>query len=166
MNRHMMLLSGILAAALTLTFVPRVAADPPPWAGVWSHNKHFRERDDFRGGHFAARGYDRSNPIYDRINYDRGLIAQWQNTGRHQKVVRWAREDIVKAQRELSEYRSQRRFNTASYGYDPYSQQPPPSYDPYYPAQRQYDPYSDGGFEWKRDWPLLLGTVINGQTGR
>ena len=163
MNRHMMLLSGILAATLTLTLAPQVAADPPPWAGVWRHNKHCRD-GDFRGGYLGARGYDQCSPLVGRINYDRGLIAQWQNTGRHQKVVRWAHEDIAKAQRELYECRSQRR-NTASYGYDPYSQQPPPSYA-YYPAQRQYDPYSDGGFEWKRDWPLLLGTVIDGQFGR
>ena len=165
MNRHMMLLSGILAAALTLTLVPRVAADPPPWAGVWRHDKHCRDQGNFRGGYLGAGGFDRCSPLLGRINYDRGLIAQWQNTGRHQKVVRWAHEDIAKAQRELSECRSQGRFNTSNYGYDPY-QQPPRSYDPYYPTQRQYDPYYDGGFEWKRDWPLLLGTVINGQTGR
>jgi hypothetical protein len=165
MNWHATLLSGILSAALTLTFVPRVAADPPPWAGVWRHNKHFGDRGDSHGGYFGAKGYHRSNPIYDRINYDRSLIAQWQNTGRHQKVVRWAREDIAKAQRELAEYRSQRRFNPANYAYDPHSQ-PPPSYDPYYAAQSGSDPYYDGGFDWKRDWPVLLGTVVNGQTGR
>jgi hypothetical protein len=37
------------------------------------------------------------------------LIAQWEYTGRHQKVVRWAREDIGKARRDLYDCRSEAR---------------------------------------------------------
>jgi hypothetical protein len=39
MNWRNILLCGVLAAGLSLTFVPRASADPPPWAGRW-HNRH------------------------------------------------------------------------------------------------------------------------------
>jgi hypothetical protein len=166
MNRHTVILSGILAAALTLTLAHPAAADPPPWAGVWRNGKQCRDGGDLRGGRFRASGYDPCSVLINRIRYDRSLIAQWQGTGRHEKVVRWAHEDIAKAQRELSDCRSQARYDAANYGYDPYYQQPPRYYDPYSAAPYGSDPYYGGGFEWKRDWPLLLGSMINGQIGR
>ena len=41
-------------------------------------------------------------------------------------------------------------------------------YGDYPPAPRSYDPYygARGSFDWKQDWPLLLGTMINTQIGR
>jgi len=167
MKRQAMLLSGILAAALTLTIAPYAAADPPPWARAARQDKHCRDQGNLRGSQFGAASYGRYNPLLARIQYDRSLIAQWQGTGRHEKVVRWAYEDIEKAKRELYENRAPARFEPTHYGYDPYYRQRPPYYGPNSAPQYGRDPYYGGdGFDWKRDWPLLLGTVINGQTGR
>ena len=49
MNWRAAFLSGVLAAGLTLSFIPRAVADPPPWAGAWRHAKHGdgdHDRDD------------------------------------------------------------------------------------------------------------------------
>jgi hypothetical protein len=155
MNRHVKLLSGILAAGLTLMLAPGAAADPPSWAGVWRHNKHVNGAGDFAAGEYR---YDRCGSVLERIDHDRDLIAQWQHTGRHQKVVQWAHEDIAKARQDLYACRSETR---PGYGYDPYV----------YPARGYddgYDPYyeSDRGFDWNRDWPWLVGSMITGQLGR
>lgn len=169
MSRHAKLLSGILAAAFTLVLAPRVFADPPPWAGVWRHNKHVNDRVGSSGGYSGVdRGYDRCGPVLERIDYDRGLIGQWQNSGRHQKVVQWAHEDIAKARQDLYACRSETSLAPGAYAYDPYGRQPARSYDAGYPPQSGYGPYSqsDGGFDWNRDWPWLVGSMINGQLGR
>jgi hypothetical protein len=41
-------------------------------------------------------------------------------------------------------------------------------YDEYRSAPRGYDPHYGGGgsFDWKQDWPFLLGTMFNTQVGR
>jgi hypothetical protein len=169
MNRHAALLAGIVAAASILVLAPRATADPPPWAGVWRHNKHANDRADSSGGYYGYdSGYDRCGPVLDRIDHDRGLIGQWQNTGRHQKVVQWAHEDIAKARQDLYACRSETSPAAGSYGYDPYGRPPARGYDAGYPPQPGYDPYSqsDGGFDWNRDWPWLVGSMINGQLGR
>jgi len=197
MNKRAMLLSVFLAFGLLLTAVPRVAADPPPWAGVWRHHhhddddddddngrgnyrRHYPDYDRYRNGGYRGYGgngrYDQCSANFSaRMNKDRGLINQWQGTGRHDKVVRWAYEDQAKAQRDLANCRGQQYnrsydpYYGSNNGYDPYYRQsydPRPSYDPYYGNGN--DPYygtNGGGFEWKRDWPLVLGTVLNGQVG-
>jgi hypothetical protein len=58
-----------------------------------------------------------------------------------------------------SEYRGGGRYNPSydnrSYGSYPYNRRNT-SYDPY---------YDDRNFEFKRDWPALLGVFLNGQVG-
>ena len=42
MRWRALLLSGLFAASLGLGFTSSASADPPPWAGRWNHNKHFK----------------------------------------------------------------------------------------------------------------------------
>src|SRR5438045_1293985 len=97
MSLRTLLLSGVLASGLTLTLVPRVAADPPPWAPAWGHSGHADgdrdnadqhywrhrngDRDYNRNGphHYRnERGYRGNDPQYgklvDRMNNDRAKI--------------------------------------------------------------------------------------------
>ncbi|HSD10089.1 MAG TPA: hypothetical protein VLF14_03840 [Candidatus Binatia bacterium] len=160
---------GMLAASLSLAFVSQAAADPPPWAGVWRHNKHVNgepcDRDDYGdrretygrpyyGSYGGHRSYDPEyGKLMDRIAYDRAKIAEIEPTGRHRKALQWYKDDLVNAQRDLYNY----RYRAA--GYD----QPPPAYDPYYQPTGSYDPYyGDTGrsFDWKHDWPMLLGQLL------
>ena len=179
MNWHGSFVFGVLAAGLSLTFVPRVAADPPPWAGVWRHNKHVngehydrpywrgdhhRDWNDYgnrreiygRGYHDGYGGYRSYDPQYrklaDRMAYDRAKVAEITPTGRHRKALQWYKDDLQNARRDVYNY----RYQGSSY-------QPPPPYDPYYQPSGSYDPYSgDTGrsFDWKHDWPLLVGQVL------
>jgi hypothetical protein len=40
----------------------------------------------------------------------------------------------------------------------------------YYPSGGNYDPYfsavADPSFDWKLDWPTMVGSMINAQIGR
>lgn len=172
MNWHRALVSGIVAAVLTLTLAPPVAADPPPWAGVWRHDGRFDRRyDDDRGWRGTRRGYGECASLLDRMDHDRDLIAQWEHTGRHQKVVQWAREDIANARRDLYECRSGGPYRSSPYGDgadcgpSAWGYGTDSGYDPYDPYGR-YGPYDPrDGFDWNRDWPLLLGALIDGQLG-
>ncbi len=164
MNWRAIFLSGVLAAGLTHSIVPSASADPPPWAGVWRHNEHYDDDDcDDRGGYHRQRRWGRGEiegrcgQIIDRINFNRGKIAQITPTGRHRRALQWYKDDIRNAQRDLYRCRNQ-----VAYGSRPSYDES--SYDPY-PGRGSYDPYYDrgGSFEWKRDWPLLLGTLINPQ---
>ena len=209
MNWRAALVLGALTAGLTLTFVPRASADPPPWAGVWRHNKHvngeWRDNDhdrDDRGywrrhndhdwddhgywrherygrpyygsrpyyGDYGGRpyygsygGYRSYDPQYgklmDRINNDQAKINEIGPTGRHRKALQWYYDDLRNAQRDMNNYRYQ--GSTATYG--SYYPPPAPPSNPYYPSSGSYDPYygSTGqSFDWKHDWPLLLGQVL------
>jgi hypothetical protein len=179
MNWRRTFVSGVLAAGLSLTFVPRVNADPPPWAGVWRHNKHEnwehydrlqsrghdRDGDDYGnrreaygrryydGGYRGYRAYDpQYGKLMDRLAYDRAKIAQITPTGRHRKALQWYKDDLQNAQRDLYNH----RYRGASY------QTPPPPV-PYYQPSGSYDPYSpdtDRSFDWKHDWPLLVGQAL------
>jgi hypothetical protein len=139
MNWRATFLSGLLAAGLTLTFVPPVAA------------KHYR---------YSNTRYDRDecSPILERIDFDRGKIDEIGPTGRHQKALRWYEEDLRNAERD---------FDKCRYGDVSYDE---PSYgssgsDPYYGDDPSYDDTVDRDrpFDWKRDWPELLGLFINPQ---
>jgi hypothetical protein len=167
---------GMLAAGLSLTFVSRAAADPPPWAGVWRHNKHvngerydrphwrnpdrdgdrYGDRREFSGSRDHEGYYRSHDPQYgklmDRMAYDRAKIAEITPTGRHRKALQWYKDDLQNARRDLYNYRYQRS-----------SYQPPAPPDPYYQSGSYYDPYSgDTGrsFDWKNDWPLLVGQIL------
>jgi hypothetical protein len=182
MNWRRTFVLGVLAAGLSLTFVPRVSADPPPWAGVWRHNKHENwnhenwknyDRPEWRGNHHDWNAYDHRREMYprryygryghyrpydpqygklmDRMAYDRAKIAQITPTGRHRKALQWYKDDLRNAQRDVYNY----RYRGTSYQ--------PSAYDPYYEPNDSYDPYSgDTGrsFDWKNDWPLLVGQVL------
>jgi hypothetical protein len=81
MNWRAMLLSGVLAAGLSVTFVPRVAADPPPWAGKWKH--HDKDGDHHWREH---RGRD-----HDRDDHDWRDNDRWRWQGDHSRREDWWR---------------------------------------------------------------------------
>ena len=110
MNWRVAFVSAVLAAGVTLSFVPRTAADPPPWTGG-SRQQHHDDDDDDNDYSYRNRyvDYDPCSSILDRIDHDRSLIAQSEYTGRHQKVVQWPRQDIAKAQGDLDQCRFQAR---------------------------------------------------------
>jgi hypothetical protein len=87
MKRRITLLSAILAASLTLPFVPRANADPPPWAGVYKHkhekyekhrDKHWRgDRDDWWDRRYRDDDRDDWHRRYGR--YDRDDWRRWRD---------------------------------------------------------------------------------------
>jgi hypothetical protein len=93
MRWRIALLSGLLAAGLSLSFVPRASADPPPWAGVYKHkhkdwdkDKHWRyDRDDDhdRDWHHRYGRYDRDDwrRLRDRRDRD-DYWDRWNDRGR------------------------------------------------------------------------------------
>ena len=155
MNWRALLLSGVFAAGLTLSLIPRAAADPPPWAGVWRHENHYDGDDDdrqpyyndgyYRRGSYGG-NYGQCRQIIDRINFDRSKVNEIAPTGRHRKAMQWYNDDIRNAERDLAKCRYGGDVAT---GYDPYNE--PSGYGPDY-GQRSFD--------WKRDWPLLLGGFL------
>jgi hypothetical protein len=150
MNWRAVLLSSAFASALTLSFVPQAAA---------KHDRY--SRDD--GG---------CSQIFDRIELDRSKIDEIGPTGRHRKALQWYQDDLRNAQRDLD--RCRYGDETASYDPDPYYRTQR-AYDPYYGSGRydsyddssRYDPYDDvngdQSFDWKRDWPMLLGIFLPNQ---
>jgi hypothetical protein len=164
-----LVLTGALAAGLSLPLVPAASADPPPWAGVWRNHGDYDRDDDYRDRHEdwhrrndgyrrSGRGsYDdygaRCSPIVERMRTDRDKINEIAPTGRHKKALQWYKEDLENARRDMANCRNQ-----ASY-------EPNDSYDDSYGRYGGYDPYgsSDGSFDFKRDWPLLLGGFLNPQ---
>lgn len=158
MNWRPLLLSGVFAAGLTLSLVPRAVADPPPWAGVWRHRNQYDgdhyDRPPYDNGGYYGRAryggnYGQCRQIIDRINFDRSNINEIAPTGRHRKAMQWYKDDIGNAERELAKCRYGGDVATA---YDPYYQ-PGASSDPYYGDTGQ-------SFDWKHDWPLLLGQLL------
>ena len=116
-----MLLSGVLASGLALTFVPPVAADPPPWAGARGHDndhhhwrhRHGDHRDYNRHGYYRnGRGYRGNDPEYgklvDRMSNDRAKIAEIGPTGRHRKALQWYKDDMRNAQRDMEKEQARR----------------------------------------------------------
>src|SRR2546423_121111 len=121
MSLRTLLLSGVLASGLTLTFVPRVAADPGPWTGGWGRSTRAAGGDDDtaqqywwrrRGGrdynrngspyyrnHWSYPGNDpRYSKLVDRINNDRAKISEIGPTGRHREALQWYRDDLRNAE--------------------------------------------------------------------
>jgi len=161
MRLRTLFLSGLLASGLTLTFVPRVAADPPPWAGARDHDNdghhYWRHRHgDHRGynrsynrnGYYRNdRGYRGNDPEYsklvDRMNNDRAKIDEIGPTGRHRKALQWYRDDLRNAERDMHNYRDRRSSNDID------------------SSGRYYGSRYDDGAEASFDWSNLLGTLIN-----
>jgi len=136
MNWRALVLSGVFVAGLSMSLVPQADA------------KRHRDRYD-----------DRCGEIYERIARDRAKIREIAPTGRHRRALRWFREDLQDASRDLDQCRDRR----ADSGYD----------DPYYDRSGYgsydrsddddyYGSYgeTDQPFDWKRDWPLLLGGML------
>jgi hypothetical protein len=126
MNLRTLFLSGVLASGLTLTVVPRVAADPPPWAHAWGHPTHADREHGYAAPHSWSywnghRDHDWNGPPYSwnhrnyrgndaryselagRIDNDRAKIAEIGPTGRHRKALQWYRDDLRNAERDLHE---------------------------------------------------------------
>jgi hypothetical protein len=172
MNKRALLFSVFLAFGATLSFVPRAAADHDHRNCDRGDYRGAYGRDDYRGSYGRVGGNDRcSAGAAVRINKDRAMIRRWEGTGRHQKVVQWARQDLANVQRDLANCRGQARngYYDRDVDYNPYDSRP--VYDPSYdrdPYSGNDDPYygSDRGFDFKRDWPLALGAVLGAQIGR
>ncbi len=158
--------SRVLSGVLLASFLALGAAD----TAFAEHNKRCRNGDRYRPSRYDGQ----CGQVIQRIEHDRALIRRWSGTGRHQKVVRWAHEDLSKAQRKLDECRYNVRYGDPyeyDRGYDPYDVR---GYDPRAYDPRGYDPYSGGGypidaygsFDFKRDWPYLLGGVLGAYAGR
>jgi len=128
MNWRAMLLSGALAVGLSLTLASRASADPPRWAGRWSHHHEYRQDGNphwtrydasrnywdrwrandgrwYRNGWDRSSYYRRNDPNYakmmDRMQYDRAKIAEIEPTGRHRKALQWYKDDLQNARRYL-----------------------------------------------------------------
>ena len=104
MNWRAVFLSGVLATGLSLTFVPRVAADPPSCVGGWDDSRVYDRNDPpyYR----AHRGYGdpQYSQLVDRIDNDRVKIAEIGPTGRHHKALQWYKDDLRNAQRDMRNY--------------------------------------------------------------
>ncbi len=152
MNWRAMVLSGVLAAGLSLSLAGNAAA------------RHHDDDDCDRQGDYRDSGYagygGQCSQILQRIDLDRSKIDEIGPTGRHRKALQWYQDDLRNAERDLDNCRYGR---ADTYRTDR-------SYDPYYRTSSNDDPYygdttDDRPFDWKRDWPVLLGTVINGNVG-
>jgi hypothetical protein len=107
MNRRAVFLSGVLAAGVSLTIVPRAAADPPPSVGVWDD---FRDDDgDDLPYYRAHRGYGdpQYSQLVDRIDYDRVKITEIGPSGRDRKALQWYKNDLRSARRDMRNFRHQ-----------------------------------------------------------
>jgi len=76
------MLTGVLAAGLSLSLVPRASADPPPWAGKWRHHhdnddKWDRAHERWHQNH--DRDHDRWHQSYDRSRYERDDWWRYRN---------------------------------------------------------------------------------------
>ncbi len=208
MNWRTLVLTGALAASLTLSLAPPASADPPPWAGVWRHKhddrdwsdedrERWRERREWRrrhrdeerryedyrrndgyygngyygGGNGRSRGDNTKDcgAIMDRMRNDQNKINEIGGSGRHKKALQWYRDDLNNAQRDMGRCRSgsiDEPYGNVYGSYDPRAYDPR-SYDPRSYDPSSYDPYyggsGDGSFDWKRDWPLIVGGMLNGR---
>lgn len=175
MNVRTLLLSGVLASGLTLTVVPEAAADRPPWAGAWDHPTFVGGDQDKSGRNYYWRDrngdqkYNRNDPPYRndrnyrgndpqysklaaRVNHDRAKIAQIERAGGHHKALRWYKDDLRNAERDVRNYRGQRTSNGRDYDYDHDSSDR-------YDDDSSYNGGDDGSFGF--DWPDLFGKLLN-----
>src|SRR2546423_43559 len=82
MNWRRAILTGVLAAGLSLSLVPRASADPPPWAGKWRHHhdkddKWDRAHESWHQKHDGD--HDRWHQSYDRSRYERDDWWRYRN---------------------------------------------------------------------------------------
>ena len=80
MNWRNALLTGVLAAGLSLSLVPRANADPPPWAGKWRHH-HDKDKDKWDRSDNWDRAHERWHQTHDRSRYERD--DWWRYRGRN-----------------------------------------------------------------------------------
>jgi hypothetical protein len=157
MNWRAVFLSGVLATGLSLTFVSRVVADPPPWAGRWGASRDYDRNDPpYHGGHRGYRNDPQYSQLVNRINHDRAKIAEITPTGRHRKALQWFKEDLRDAERDMRNFRNQRTGGT----YDSPGRyyEPTATYDPDY-DRASSDRYGAESF----DWSALVGSLLNPQ---
>ncbi|MGH7896879.1 MAG: hypothetical protein ACREQQ_02940, partial [Candidatus Binatia bacterium] len=120
--------------------------DRPRWSFDSGRDPY---RDDRRGYH-THRRYD------DDYRYDRGRRYSDRHYTRDRRYSRYD---------DYGDYgRDRYRYDRGTFD-DPYYGAPGTSYpDPRY----GYDSYygTNGRFDWKQDWPLLLGTMFDARIGR
>jgi hypothetical protein len=128
-------LCGAVAAGLSCSAAPNALAKD-------------RGDGDHRAGYTygGGQGYGQCSEIYDRIDFDRSKIEEIRPTGRHKKALQWYVDDLRNAERDLDRC----RYGGDTAGYDPYG---------WDGRDAEYDD-SDRPFDWKRDWPELLGAVL------
>ena len=137
MNVRALLLVGVLASGLTLTFAPRVAADSAD-QHHWRHDNG--DRDYIRPGRWND---PQHSTLVDRINYNRAKIAEIGPTGRNHRALQWYRDDLRDAERDMRNYRRDHDDDDSS--------------DGYYDARS--NPSGDATFAF--DWSSLLGKLLN-----
>ncbi len=138
MKWRAMALGGIVVAGLGLTAVGDADAEYQGDCGQ-------RGRYASGGGPYNYGG--RCREIYDRIAFDRSKINEIRPTGRHKKAMQWYVDDLHDAERDLDRCR--------------YGGAASASYDPYGGDSRDFEyDAADRSFDWKRDWPELLGAVL------
>ena len=107
MRYRTLLLSGVLAAGISLTMVPRAASDPRPSAGAWDDSRDHAPDDPpyYR----AHRGYGdpQYSQLVDRIDDDLAKIAEIESTGRHREALQWYENDLRDARRDMRNFRRQ-----------------------------------------------------------
>jgi hypothetical protein len=99
MRWRALLLSGFFAASIGLGYVSTAAADPPPWAGRWQHNKHYNGSSNGQSQHYGW-------------NHDAWRHEHWRNetaAQRQQDYWNWRREQATR------QYDT--RYGSGRYGY-------------------------------------------------
>jgi hypothetical protein len=104
MSCRAMILYGILAAGANLTIGPGASADPPSSVGTW--DDFDREDPPYYRAH---RGYGdpQYSKLVDRIDHDRVRIAEIGSSGRDHEALRWYRNDLRSARRDMRNLRHQ-----------------------------------------------------------
>lgn len=112
------------------------------------------------------RSFGECRPIAERMEKSRRYIREWDRSGRHEKAVRWHKEDIVRQQRALRDCQQRTRYDDRrDYDYGRYDDDPwYGSYDP--SADDRYgrydDDYDGGIFGGAQGDPLgaILGSLL------
>jgi hypothetical protein len=137
------------------------------WDNRWDHdrddrwNRHpdgwWRDADRGRGGSRASFN-GRCGDVLSKIRENEYYVRRWQGTGRHEKIVRGARNDLPGQYRDLRECRS-----GSAGGYGRYSSYESSAYDDYDDGNGYGgNGYSGGDF----DWPAMVGGLLSGNLGR
>lgn len=80
------ILTGLVAAAIGLAFVPSANADPPPWAARWRHGDTRSYRHHDRQWSRAHEAWHRAHPAYRWNRWFGDRDGDWY---RYRQGYRW-----------------------------------------------------------------------------